>query len=215
MVHGCFVSAICWKAYAFSPFPAGGLYDWGILLIIFLEFQGKSINRFLWHSLLNCSKAIINNVTAIEPANGKFGEKGCIVAVEWSCLSTMLRKWNNHIPWRPSEKAPSPNLSGCPLFKRVPHFPRMLDRAPVHTSFGVLSRWGKPPFTPACISKGRNAGRAKMHSPLAHGAMPEWGFPMALPAEYGRGASTAPFFAFFGASFRCKKSRRNSLAIFL
>ncbi|WP_302554802.1 hypothetical protein, partial [uncultured Bilophila sp.] len=82
----------------FSPFPAGGLYDWVILLIIFLEFQGKSIIRFLWHSLLNCSKAIINNVTAIEPANGKFGEKGCIVAVEWSCLSTMLRKWNNHIP---------------------------------------------------------------------------------------------------------------------
>ena len=70
----------------------------GILLIISLEFQGKSINRFLWHSLLKNSKAITNNVLAIEPANGKFGEKGCIVAVEWSCLSTMLRKWNNHIP---------------------------------------------------------------------------------------------------------------------
>ena len=60
--------------------------------------------------------------------------------------------------------------------------------------------------------------RKRLHCcrPLpAHGAMPEWGFPMALPAGYGRGASTAPFFAFFGASFRCKKSRRNSLAIFI
>ena len=80
------------KHILFLHFSAGGLYDWGILLIISLEFQGKSINRFLWHSLLKNSKTITNNVPAIEPANGKFGEKGCIVAVEWSCLSTMLRK---------------------------------------------------------------------------------------------------------------------------
>lgn len=216
MVHGCFVSAICWKAYAFSPFPAGGLYDWGILLIIFLEFQGKSINRFLWHSLLNCSKAIINNVTAIEPANGKFGEKGCIVAVEWSCLSTMLRKWNNHIPWRAFWKAPFPKPVRVPPFQACSPLSEDIgsDSCPQHPLMCFPAE-GSPRslrlvyLRPQCRAW-------KMHSPLpAHGAMPEWGFPMALPAGYGRDASTAPFFAFFGASFRCKKLRRNSLAIFL
>ena len=59
------------KHILFLHFSAGGLYDWGILLIISLEFQGKSINRFLWHSLLKNSKTITNNVPAIEPANGK------------------------------------------------------------------------------------------------------------------------------------------------
>ena len=38
IAHGCFVSAIL-KNICFFQFSAGGLHDWGILLVIHLEFQ--------------------------------------------------------------------------------------------------------------------------------------------------------------------------------
>ena len=44
-----------WKYIFFSNCSSDGLHDWGFLLVISLEFQEKSINRFLWCSHKNCS----------------------------------------------------------------------------------------------------------------------------------------------------------------
>ena len=38
------------KYILFLQFSAGGLHDWGILLVIPLELQGKNISHFPWHS---------------------------------------------------------------------------------------------------------------------------------------------------------------------
>ena len=48
MVHGCFVSAISENICSFSKFSAGGLCDWGILLVISLEFQGNKASTVFY-----------------------------------------------------------------------------------------------------------------------------------------------------------------------
>ena len=41
IVHGCFCFINILKIYTFSKISTGRLCDWGILLVISLEFQGK------------------------------------------------------------------------------------------------------------------------------------------------------------------------------
>ncbi|WP_337432199.1 hypothetical protein [Bilophila sp.] len=40
------------ESTAFLRFSVGGLHGWGLLSVIPLELQEKSINHFLWHGLL-------------------------------------------------------------------------------------------------------------------------------------------------------------------
>ena len=40
------------ESTAFLRFSVGGLHGWGLLSVIHLELQEKSINHFLWHGLL-------------------------------------------------------------------------------------------------------------------------------------------------------------------
>ena len=46
IVHGCFCFSNILKIYTFSKFSTGRLCDWGILLVISLEFQGKKHQPF-------------------------------------------------------------------------------------------------------------------------------------------------------------------------
>ena len=52
IAHGCFVSAILKNICFLSKFSAGGLCDWGILLVISLEFQGNKASTVFYGTAL-------------------------------------------------------------------------------------------------------------------------------------------------------------------
>ena len=49
-----------------SVFPLGGIHSQGILLVISLELQGKSINTFLWYSLKHISRSSLQRKNGIK-----------------------------------------------------------------------------------------------------------------------------------------------------
>ena len=74
IVHGCFVSARYQKYMLFLQFSAGGLCDWGILLVISLEFQGnKASTVFYGTALFFTFQTMKYSFSAMKPINGKPG----------------------------------------------------------------------------------------------------------------------------------------------
>lgn len=99
----------------FSSFPFGGIYGQGILLAIPLEFQGKDISHFLWHSL------------AIKASHNRYGFVGNLPR-EPACRRAVIRKrqaipsyWSYTCSTGGQPRSWTPTTGSGPFRRGIPH----------------------------------------------------------------------------------------------